>query len=75
MRYNGNMNDTTTKGYTMEMVSVPLALLKEMAQDNHAKSARYTELGLVEMAEWSEGRARAYEFLIENFSVAPQTLV
>ncbi len=59
----------------MEMVSVPLSLLKEMAEDNRTKSARYAELGMVVMAEWSEGRARAYEFLIENFSVAPQTLV
>jgi hypothetical protein len=70
------MNDTT-KGQTtkMEMVSIPLALLKELARDNYTASARYKELGMVEMAEWSQGRANAFENLIANFSVAPQTLV
>jgi len=59
----------------MEMVTIPLALLKELAQDNHTASARYKELGMVEMAEWSLGRANAFESLINNYSVAPQTLV
>jgi hypothetical protein len=27
------------------------------------------------MAEWSQGRANAFDNLIANFSVAPQTLV
>lgn len=49
-------------------VTISVKALQELAEFNRKEEARYRENGLLETASWCEGKARAYEMLIEAFT-------
>lgn len=49
-------------------ITISVTMLQELADFNRKEEARYRDFGLVETASWCEGKARAYEMLIETFS-------
>lgn len=51
----------------METVTVSVSLLENLIAVNLADQARYQALGLERMAQWHEGRAMAYKFLLTEF--------
>lgn len=58
----------------METVTIPLSILKEIAEGNRKSAKDYAERGLLEMAEWSEGRASVAENLIAVYAYAEATV-
>jgi hypothetical protein len=61
------MNDTTTKGYKMEMVKIPETSLRTLLEYFEAKVLEYRKMGYDEMAEWAEGSASAYRNILTSY--------
>jgi hypothetical protein len=49
-------------------VTVSVSLLENLARLNREDQARCEEMGLEGMAQWHEGRAMAYEFILAEYN-------
>jgi hypothetical protein len=49
-------------------ITISVKALQELATFNRGEQERYTAMGLFSTANWCEGKARAYEMLIEHYS-------
>lgn len=49
-------------------VTISVKALQELADFNRKEESRYREHGLFDTANWCEGKARAYEALIEHYA-------
>jgi hypothetical protein len=50
-----------------EYVTMSVSLLNNLVRLNREDQARCEELGLEQMAEWHNGRAGAFEFLLSEY--------
>ena len=51
----------------METVTVPVELLEQLVTLNTTQSKKVEEMGLSNLAEYYEGRASAYGWILENY--------
>ena len=51
-----------------QYVTVSVSLLENLVRLNREDQARCKEMGLDEMAQWHEGRAMAFEFILSEFN-------
>ena len=65
MRYTLLMNDTTTKGHTMETITIPISAIQSSIEYFADEAERYEKDGWTEMAQWALGRLSAYRSLLE----------
>jgi hypothetical protein len=49
-------------------VTISVSLLENLARLNREDQARCEEIGLESMAQWHEGRAMAYEFILSEYN-------
>ena len=49
-------------------VTVSVSLLENLVRLNTEDQARCEEIGLESMAQWHEGRASAYQFLLNEYN-------